>query len=230
MTFVPDLWADPRIFFAAAAALLSFAAFFFYLRDMLVRETRPQRASWLIWSVLSSIACATQVAEGATGSLIYVIMNCTGTLIVFCYALRRGVGSILYGKDVLILGVAACGLGLWTFTETSAWALAITCGISLLAGAVTCVKALAAPQTETPSYWVLSFAAACAAIGSIGDLNPILLAYPAYLFVLNGAVFMAIRAGRARKSQEALARAQARQDDASRRAAPYPFPELVPAN
>lgn len=58
--------------FALLALLLSLLAFFSYIRDTIACRTQPQRASWLIWSVLSSIAFFTQVAEGATTSLWFI--------------------------------------------------------------------------------------------------------------------------------------------------------------
>ena len=44
-----------------AAALLSTCAYIPYIRDTLRGNTQPQRASWLIWSVLGSVAYESQM-------------------------------------------------------------------------------------------------------------------------------------------------------------------------
>ena len=52
------------------------------------------------------------------------------------------------------------------------------------------------PDSETMSTWGLSFVASICAIVSVGKLDAVLLAYPLYLFALNGAIVAAILLGR----------------------------------
>ena len=53
------------------ACVLSVVAFLPYIRDTISGNTRPERASWLIWSVLSTISFFSQVYEGAGISLLF---------------------------------------------------------------------------------------------------------------------------------------------------------------
>ena len=50
------------------AALVGVADTIPYLRDMLRGATRPNRGTWLIWSVLAIVVCLSQRADGATWS------------------------------------------------------------------------------------------------------------------------------------------------------------------
>jgi len=102
------------------------------------------------------------------------------------------------GRDAIILLGALVGLVLWYLTETAAYALAITISISLLGGSVTILKAYQNPESETLSTWFLSFIASSCAILSVGTPDWIILAYPFYLFVLNGVIVVAILLGRMR--------------------------------
>lgn len=177
------------------SALLCFFAFLPYLRDTLFRTTRPQRASWLIWSVLSSIAFAAQVYEGASASLWFAGAQVAGTVNVFAASIFRGTGGITSRRDCAVLSVAGIGLVLWYFTDTAAYALAITIAISLLGGTVTVAKAYARPESETGVTWLLSLFGSITAMFAVGTPDPVLLAYPVYLFVLNGAILVAMALG-----------------------------------
>ena len=196
-----EFFANPvslPVAFGLMSGLLSLFAYAPYIRDTLAGRTQPQRASWLIWSVLGSIAFLSQVYEEAGSSLWFAGVQVGGTIAVFLLSIRRGVGGFADGKDCLVLTYAAAGLVLWYATENAAYALAITIGISLLGGAVTVAKAYRAPESETVSTWFLSFVASCCAILAVGAVDWVLLAYPLYLFTLNGAIVGAVMLGRLR--------------------------------
>jgi len=188
--------ADVLHIFGFISALLSVCAFIFYIKNIFTSETRPQRASWLIWSVLSSIAFGSQIYEGATISLWFAGIQVAGTITVFLLSIRRGQGAFCTGSDAGVLVLAAGGIVLWALTDTAVYALAITISVSLLGGVVTVRKAYQHPATETFSTWMICCIASWCAILSVGEANWILLAYPVYLFILNGAIVMAIMLGR----------------------------------
>ncbi|MEM9343131.1 MAG: hypothetical protein AAGA87_08810 [Pseudomonadota bacterium] len=184
---------------------LSAVAFLPYILDTLRRQTQPERASWLIWSVLSTIAFFSQVYEGATTSLWFVAVQVSGTILVCLLSVKRGVGGFMRRSDRWILIAAALGLMLWYFTSSAAYALAVTISISLLGGSVTVLKAYFEPRTETFSTWVLFLIASALALFSVGELDWVLLAYPMYLTTLYGAIVLAMVIGRARERWRATA-------------------------
>lgn len=191
-----DQPADVLIYFGILSGILSTFAYVPYVIDTAARRTTPQRASWLIWSVLGSIAFFSQLYEGAGESLWFAGVQVTGTVIVFGLSVRFGVGGFLDRRDCLVLLCAAAGLALWYVTESAVYALAITVSISLLGGSVTVLKAFRDPASETLATWFLSFIAATCAVFSVGALDWVILAYPLYLFTLNGAIVMAVLLGR----------------------------------
>ena len=190
---------DPLRLFGIASAVLSIFAFFPYARDTIKGRTQPQRACWLIWSVLGSIALITQVVEGATESLWFAAIQVGWTVAIFILAIWRGTGRFLRAGDEYILAAAAMGLVLWAFTKDAAYALVITISISLLGGLATTVKAYRAPGTETLTTWVVSWVAAACAVVAVGTLDWILLAYPLYLLLLYTGIVVAIMLGRNRR-------------------------------
>ena len=186
----------PEALFGLMSAVLSTFAFLPYILDTLRGRTQPQRASWLIWSLLGSIAFVSQVFEGASHSLWFAGIQVSGTIVIFLLSIARGVGGFVQAKDRLVLLAAAAGLGIWYLTDTPAYALGISVTISMLGGLVTICKAFKSPDSETMTTWAVSFVAAICAILAVGQLDWVLLAYPVYLLILNGGIVLAIVAGR----------------------------------
>jgi len=186
------------LLFGVASGILSLLAYIPYIVDTATRRIQPQRASWLIWSVLGSIALGSQIYEGASASLWFAGVQVSGTVLVFVLSIRVGSGKYLTRIDYVILGIASVGLLLWYFTETAAYALTITISISLLGGIATAVKAYRDPESETLITWVIFLIASVLAIFSVGGTDLILLAYPLYLFTLYLVFVLAILFGRAR--------------------------------
>ena len=187
------------------SGLLSALAYAPYVFDTLRGSTRPQRASWFIWSVLASISFFAQIAEGAVQSLWFAGVQTGATVLIFLLSLKRGTGGLHSLVDIAILCVAAMGVALWIYTDTPAYALIIAIGVSLLGGTVTITKAYAAPNSETLSTWATCFIASGFAMLAIGSVDWMLLAYPAYLFTLNGAIVLAIFLGRRREAPKVAA-------------------------
>ena len=196
----PIIGADGRLrcgVFAMAFALVAYAPYYI---DTLRWRARPQRSSWFIWSVLSSVSCASQIAEGASTTLLFVVIQCAGTVGIFLLARSRGIGGIVDRRDLPVLGMASVGLLLRWITDDPAWAIYISCGISFLGGTLTIRKAYVNPQSETLPFWIISMIGACFALGAVGAWDPALMVYPAYLFCIKGAVLIAILPGRRRRA------------------------------
>jgi hypothetical protein len=191
---------DPNTlaFFGLASAALSTVGYLPYLRDIITGRTHPQRACWLIWSVLGSVALASQIQEGAMASLGFAVVQVGGTILVFAMSIICGVGRFLRPGDMAVLALAALGLLLWYVTSNPAYALGITITISLLGGALTVAKAYNDPRSETVSTWAVFWVASALAVVSVGAWEPVLLAYPLYLLTLYSAILGAIALGRLR--------------------------------
>lgn len=166
------------------SAALSTCAYLPYMRDMVNGAARPLRSTWLIWSILASISASANIAEGASGSLLFVCVQAGFTVLIFLMSLRYGMGSFIEHADARVLLLATLGLLLWWGTDNALWALFISITVSALGGLATIMKTYRAPDTEPASCWIVSSAAALAGLISVGPLNPVLLTYPAYLLVL----------------------------------------------
>ncbi|MEI6477506.1 MAG: hypothetical protein WCO52_00770 [bacterium] len=169
------------------AGVLAAGSYYPYILDILHKKAKPERASWLIWSILVGIAFFAQLSEGATSSLWFSALDGLGALLVFLLSLKYGAGGLVR-RDLNALIAAGIGLVIWYFTKEAVFALLITMGIDAIAASLTVMKTYEDPSTETYPMWLIVSLAGILAIISVGELDPILLAYPFYIFLANFSV------------------------------------------
>jgi hypothetical protein len=187
-------------FFGITSGVLSAICYIPYIRDIFKGSTKPERATWFIWSVLTSILLFAQLAKGATNSIWLTVVQSLGVILIFALSIKFGEGG-LQRRDILALIAAGIGLVAWYFTKEAAVALWLTIAIDFSGASLTIVKAYQEPETETQSTWVLSGIAGIFGAMAVGYLSLSLLAFPIYVIVVNFAVFFAIRLGFMRKSR-----------------------------
>src|SRR5262249_33474456 len=139
------------------------------------------------WTVLGSIAFFTQLSSGATWSLFLPGADTIATSLIFILSLHNGVGGISK-RDYYALALAGIGLIFWYFTKEPLTALLITIGVDAIGSVLTLIKTFADPHSETFSSWLLASLGGLFAALAVGQLTFVLLVYPIYIFIANGAV------------------------------------------
>jgi len=181
--------------YGITSAALSIFCLLPYIVDILKHKTRPERASWLIWSVLGFIAFFSQMAEGATNSLWLTAAQTFIVTVVFILSIKFGSGGLIK-RDILSLIVAGLGIVLWVFTKEAAAALYIVIAVDFTGSILTIVKSYEDPRSETLITWILSGTAGFFGALSVGEWSFVLLSYPVYLWLINYVVAGAILLGR----------------------------------
>lgn len=155
-----------------------------YIRDIFRLKTKPERASWFIWTVLGFIAFFSQWAKGATDSLWLTGGQTLAVLIVVFLSIKYGTGGFSR-RDIFALIAAGFGLILWYLTSDAIFALAMVILVDSIGSLLTAIKVYGDPGSETLSTWVMSGTSGIFGALAVGSLNPVLLAYPIYIFVAN---------------------------------------------
>lgn len=169
-----------------------------YIRDIFLHKTKPQRATWLIYSVLGGISFFSQLAEGATFSLWLTGADTAYVMLTFLLSLSYGVGGYTK-KDMRALAAAAGALLAWYLTKEAAVALYIIIAIDAIGTWLTVEKAYQDPKSETFSAWALCAVAGLFSTLAVGKMDIVLLSYPAYILLANAAVAGAILLGKRRQ-------------------------------
>ena len=185
--------------FGYTAGIVSIVGIIPYLRDIFRGTTKPERASWFIWSVLGGIAFFSQYAKGATDSLWMTGAQTLIVIVVFLLATRYGMGGFAR-RDIFALCAAAVGLVLWYFTQEAAVALFIVIFIDAIGSLLTAIKSYAAPHTETLITWICAGVAGVFGMLAVGEGNWGLLAYPLFIFAANAIITFAIMLGKRKRT------------------------------
>lgn len=167
---------------AVVAGLLAVIDPIPYVRDIRRGRTRPQRTTWLIWSVLGVVGFTSQLADGATWSLAMVGMQTVAVLVVFALSLRFGVGGIA-PTDIAAVAIAACGLAVWASTADPTTATIAIVVADIVAVGAMLPKTWRDPWSETLSSFALASLSGAFGAFAVGAFRPSLLLYPVYFAV-----------------------------------------------
>lgn len=183
--------------FGYTSAVLSIVMIIPYILDILRLETKPERGSWFIWTILGFIAFFSQLAKGATDSLWLTAGQTAAVLIIFLLSLKFGYGG-LGKRDIRALIGAVVGLILWYLTREASYALIFVILVDSIGTSLTLIKSYKDPDSETLITWIMSGTSGIFGMLAVGSLNLVLLAYPLYLVLANYVIVGAILLGRKR--------------------------------
>ena len=169
------------------AAALSAADTVPYVRDTLRGSTVPHRGTWLVWSVLGVVAVESQRADGAQWSLVPLVMQATGTLLVLALSIWLGTGG-LNRTDTALIAVAGAGVAGWVTVDEPVVATACVIAADLVAALMMLPKTWREPHSETQMTFVLAALSGALAVGAVGSVSVRLVAYPAYFMIVNAAI------------------------------------------
>lgn len=155
-----------------------------YVVDIIKGTTKPERATWFIFSVLGAIAFYGQLKLGANLSLVFSGLDSLGSFLVFVLSLKYGVSGFTR-LDQYALSVASVGLIVALAVHQPVVAV---CGVIVadIAGtALTLRKVYTEPASEPYSSWLLFATAGVFGTLSIRHKSFGLLLYPVYLAAAN---------------------------------------------
>lgn len=136
------------------AGILSLAAYVPYVLAILRRETKPNRASWFIWLVVSLIIALSYRDAGADYASIMPVAYAVGSTVVAALSLKLGTGGWTTFDRICLTG-AGIGLVMWMIFDSPMSALLINLLLNLLGTLPTMRKAYYQPESENRLAWTL---------------------------------------------------------------------------
>ena len=159
----------PTAVFGSLAGVTSVVEAAPYVRDVIWRTTRPHRGTWLIWSVLSLLVLASQVADGATWSVVMVAADALLTSFIFVLSIRRGVGG-LSTSDNTVLAIAAVGVAAWPYPPPIVATMFVVLADTLAVGLML-PKTWRDPTSETFALYALASISGVLSAMAVGTLD-----------------------------------------------------------
>jgi len=162
-----------------------------YAKSIFKLETKPQRMTWLIWSILTFIAFFSQLAKGGTWSLLLTAGDTLAILIIFFLSIKFGVGG--FKKiDILSLFGAGISLILWYVTKEPAIALFLIILTDFIGANLTITKAWKDPKSEHWVGWAICGVGGFLGTLAVGKFDFILLSFPLYICLINSTIAIII--------------------------------------
>lgn len=174
-----------------SAGVLALIGFIPYIVATLKGKNRPNRATWIIWAVVSVILLFSYKSAGATFALWTSVANCIafGAVLLLLFKYGEGGWNLF---DAICLGAAGFALLLWWFFKSPLPALYLSILIDLIGALPTLKKAAQDPQSENRLTWILFWAANTLNLFAVHKWNMAMAAYPVYLFFISGTILFLI--------------------------------------
>lgn len=137
----------------AIAAVLTFAAYIPYYRDILKGKTHPHIYSWALWSLLTVLLVPLQIKGGA-GPAIWVTaaagLLCIGVVFL---SLKNGKKDITT-SDTIVAILSLMAIGFWLIADQPIISIILVIIADMLAFIPTVRKSWHKPHSETLSLYV----------------------------------------------------------------------------
>ena len=169
------------------AGLLSLAAFVPYILTTLRGQTRPNRATWWIWTTNGLVLGASYYSSGAENTVWVPVSYVVGPLVTALLAIRHGEGGWSpFDRNCMLL--AGSGLLLWWLFESPLVALVMTLGVDFSGALPTIRKAHRAPETEDRLAWALFIVGNTVNLLAVERWQFAIAVYPVYMFLASGTI------------------------------------------
>jgi len=157
-----------------------------YTRTTLQGITRPNRVTWLMWSIAPLVAAAAAFASGVTWAAVPVFMSGFAPLLVFLASfVNRNSFWKLTAFDYLCGLLSLFALVLWWLTKNPNLAIVFAMAGDGSAAVPTLVKGWTHSETETLAPFATGIVNAISSFFAIRVWNFASYAFPVYLTVLN---------------------------------------------
>ena len=169
------------------AGIISLVAFIPYILAILRGETKPNRATWWIWTVIGLMLGASYYSSGANHTIWVPVSYIIGPFAVAILSIKYGEGGWTRFDRSCLLG-AGVSVVLWWMFSSPLIALLIGLFIDLMGALPTIRKAYHKPESEDRTAWTLFFAGSTANLFAVESWTFAIAVYPIYMFFGNGLI------------------------------------------
>lgn len=177
-----------------SAGVLAIGGYVPYIISILRDKTRPERATWIIWTIVGGLLAISYTVSGDTKAIWVPLGYFFGPLMVMLLSFRYG-----YSKwstlDSICLLAALLTIVPWYLSHNAIITLLLNVLIDSFGAIPTLIKTYKEPETEDLTAWFIFFLANTFELLAISqwDLSS---SYPIYLFILASSMTIFILKGK----------------------------------
>lgn len=177
------------VFVGAFAFLFSV---FFYIKDTVKGETKPNRISFLMWTIGPFIATAAALSDGVRWAVLPVFISGFGPFLIFLSSFANKKSYWKLEPFDYICGLfSILALVLWGITRDPNIAIMLAIVSDSFAAVPTITKTWKHPETETLWVYMVSELNVLTSFAAIESWNLSSLAFPIYLLICNAVIILA---------------------------------------
>lgn len=173
---------DYQIVLGVFAALLTFVAFFLYVRSALREGTKPHPFTWFLITIIDTTVFVAQVLNGGGPGTWAVGTGAALSGIVFLIALIYGEKRIAR-IDWICLALALFGIAIWITTSNALLAVVFASITDVLVKLPTFRKSYIRPNEESITMWSVDIVLYSLSIGALSTLSWTTALFPAVIVI-----------------------------------------------
>lgn len=180
---------DKLLLFGLAAVIVNLIGYVPYIRGVLTGDVKPQRVTWGIWTILTTIAFVNQIVNGGGYSVLFFGSTVALVGIVFVLSLFKGIGGASkFDRSVLV--ASALLFIVWIVLRESYYSTLFAVTIDAIGALPTLIKAYRQPETEMYLQWILAAFGGLLGMVALPKFAFILVVYPLYVVIMNSAIVL----------------------------------------
>lgn len=183
-------------FVGIVAVLLTFVGYAPYIRDTIRGRTRPHVYTWFIWGLVTLIAFALQVSDGAgIGALVTLAagITCLGICALGFIVVKKDTSIDWVDTACFVLALVA--LSMWPFANQAVAAIIVVSFADMLGFIPTIRKSWNKPYQETLFSYEMNTLRFALGLYALEHYSLITVLYPLTWLIANGlfSVFLIVR-------------------------------------
>jgi len=169
------------------AGILSFAAYIPLVLAIKSKKARPNRATWIIWSMVTILITISYYASGARDTIWVPLIYGICSFIIAILSLKHGEGGWTPFDRWCLAGAGLSALLWWCFNSPLI-ALFMNVTIDFIGALPTIRKSYHDPESEDRITWGLFFAGSIANVFAINKWTFVIALYPILQVVIIGII------------------------------------------
>lgn len=193
---------DIKTILGSIAVLMTIWAHVPYLIETLRGANRPHVFTWVIWTLLTGIAFAAQMAEGA-GPGAWATGICSALCVVITLAAFRSGEKHATRIDWLMFLLGLAAIPVWMATDDPLWSVWIITVIDLSALYPTVRKSWRRPHEENSFMYGFNVPRHFMSIAALSSISVTTALYPCALLLMNMGMYIMLKSRRMHLARQA---------------------------
>lgn len=173
-------------------AIVNIAGSFLYIKETFEGKTKPNKMTWIMWSIAPFIATAAALSNGIRWAALPVFISGFVPFLIFLGSLASKKAYWKLERFDYICGLfSALALILWAITKHAEIAIVFAIISDASAGLPTLIKSWKYPDTETVEAYMAGLFSALTSFFALRVFNFSEIAFPIYLVLMCSALIIA---------------------------------------